>query len=1084
MITKKLLIFIFIFSIFPDLVTAQILVADINQANEGSNPVSIRNNTEQLTFFANAEEGFALYVLEKESLIPELVHSLSKANLGTTLWASSLIDHHIYFVTNVKDTLYYQQSNILTKETKIFARLPMEGMGTGTIGYFTKLGTSIYFIHRAIQPTRFQLWKLDPETLTSEEIETFSINSFPRDLTVFNGAIYFTMGGGQEKGEVWKFDGTEASLLIDTDGINSADNYGTSELVPYKDHLFFIPYSPEFGYEIWRTDGTTEGTAIFKDFAKGNSSGSNNLTVINDLLYFTAKDSLAGFELHVSDGTIVGTDVYVDAEVGEENGGGFGYIAKNGIFYYSRFSDVGRELWRTDGTQKGTFILKDIYEGSRSGLEQYSQFIFLGDELIFTANDGITGLEFWRTDGTQEGTKRWLDLFTGPDESEIRGLQIFNNQLYFSAEDLQFGIELWKTDGTTSGTQLVADLNKRQSASSTPHRFNISNGKLYFTALTSATGFELFSTEGTSNTTKIVKDIHTGKESNFIDKITSLGGNIYFSAESHSEGNGLWRSDGTAEGTYMLKDNAGEIRFGGMGGTTRLKDFIITKGYIYGKGQSLVRSDGTSEGTEIIKILEPNRGVNGINNDFVNLGDTILLFSDGHPDFGPELWRTDGTPNGTYVLKNIRLLNDDRFHINRLNNFNGIAYFKADDGFSGEKVWRSDGTEQGTFALSNNIGSIRDIVYLNGEIFFTAYNSNARKYFLAKVSPDDKTTEIIYLFGLGRDFKYFQSLRVMNNQLFFVAYNDDSGQVLLRYDPSNYETEILKDNDAVFDETIRYLTVIDSVLVFSSNNEQSGSELWISDGTIAGTRMKSDINPGGASSNPSHFYPYEEFIYFSADAGNGIGTELYKFSPLDKDNDGYLPPEDLDDANPLVNIEGTSLKCDTLLSSMNDRWIFTGAYISDSSLSSNGKVDNSSIVVLGASKNVTLTEGFHAENGCNLTVKILSCNSESISSTFETTTIGVADLTTTKTPNFLVKVQPNPFNFNTSFIIELSNEKIVDLLIFDLNGRLVTQINRKKALSKGEHEFSIDTSKWQQGMYIAMIQIGAEIYTQKLILVR
>jgi ELWxxDGT repeat protein len=55
-------------------------------------------------------------------------------------------------------------------------------------------------------------------------------------------------------------------------------------------------------------------------------------------------------------------------------------------------------------------------------------------------------------------------------------------------------------------------------------------------------------------------------------------------------------------------------------------------------------------------------------------------------------------------------------------------------------------------------------------------------------------------------------------------------------------------------------------LIFSGNSAQ-GRELWISDGTAAGTTLLKDINPGAESSNPSDFIITEDYVYFFANGG-------------------------------------------------------------------------------------------------------------------------------------------------------------------------------------------------------------------------
>ena len=55
-------------------------------------------------------------------------------------------------------------------------------------------------------------------------------------------------------------------------------------------------------------------------------------------------------------------------------------------------------------------------------------------------------------------------------------------------------------------------------------------------------------------------------------------------------------------------------------------------------------------------------------------------------------------------------------------------------------------------------------------------------------------------------------------------------------------------------------------LYFSANDGTSGRELWVSDGTAAGTGLVNDINPTG-NSFPKNFFIYNNLLFFVADDG-------------------------------------------------------------------------------------------------------------------------------------------------------------------------------------------------------------------------
>ena len=72
---------------------------------------------------------------------------------------------------------------------------------------------------------------------------------------------------------------------------------------------YFVADTPEFGTEIWKTDGTTGGTSIVKDVDPGPQN-ENNIHIVGSIgsvLYFTASFSGAIGTLWQTDGTSAGT---------------------------------------------------------------------------------------------------------------------------------------------------------------------------------------------------------------------------------------------------------------------------------------------------------------------------------------------------------------------------------------------------------------------------------------------------------------------------------------------------------------------------------------------------------------------------------------------------------------------------------------------------------------------------------------------------------------------------------------------------------------------------------------------------------
>lgn len=150
-------------------------------------------------------------------------------------------------------------------------------------------------------------------------------------------------------------------------------------------------------------------------------------------------------------------------------------------------------------------------------------------------------------------------------------------------------------------------------------------------------------------------------------------------------------------------------------------------------------TDGTEEGTMLLKDIYPGAGNSSLPGDFtVYNGKMYFSATVGVVDggSGKELWVTDGTTAGTQLFKDIRpgggSSNPDYFIV-----FNDKLYFSAIDGTHGAELWVSDGTEEGTQLLKDiNVGSVgstlRNPIVYNGKLYFGAIDgTNGRELWVS-----------------------------------------------------------------------------------------------------------------------------------------------------------------------------------------------------------------------------------------------------------------------------------------------------------------------------------------------------------------
>jgi ELWxxDGT repeat protein len=133
-----------------------------------------------------------------------------------------------------------------------------------------------------------------------------------------------------------------------------------------------------------------------------------------------------------------------------------------------------------------------------------------------------------------------------------------------------------------------------------------------------------------------------------------LGNRYIFSGSSAATGSELFITDGTPAGTNLIKD----ILIGNAGSDPA--EFALLNGYLYftaatdAFGRELWRTDGTSAGTTLVKDINPGSIASNLKGDY-NLYSTgtYLLFSAQGNQEGMELWKSDGTVNGTVMVKAI-----------------------------------------------------------------------------------------------------------------------------------------------------------------------------------------------------------------------------------------------------------------------------------------------------------------------------------------------------------------------------------------------------------------------------------------------
>lgn len=130
---------------------------------------------------------------------------------------------------------------------------------------------------------------------------------FYDQIGVWNGKVFFKADDGEHGVELWKTDGTTGGTELVKDiypgsntsfGSYNTNDYGDNKVMFAQDKFFFYAKPDEAtGFELFESDGTSDGTKLIQDINPGpNSSDVRFQFIYNNQLYFSASDGDNGDE--------------------------------------------------------------------------------------------------------------------------------------------------------------------------------------------------------------------------------------------------------------------------------------------------------------------------------------------------------------------------------------------------------------------------------------------------------------------------------------------------------------------------------------------------------------------------------------------------------------------------------------------------------------------------------------------------------------------------------------------------------------------------------------------------------------------
>ena len=395
------------------------------------------------------------------------------------------------------------------------------------------------------------------------------------------------------------------------------------------------------------------------------------------------------------------------------------------LYFPGHNGDFDTELWRSDGTEAGTYEVLDL---NPSGRANTKRFVVINDELYFLADSMNVSEQLFKTDGTEEGTE-WLADVDDANGETTHMLTASGDRLFYRTYRTGIGTELWTSDGTSAGTQMVINLS--QEYSSFPHELTDFNGILIFATETAGTTIGgLNRTDGTAANTIKIGDATPGG-------IVVVGDTLYFRSTFEDYGPELARATlepGSIEMVGDLNPGAGGANIFNL---TQVDHRIFFRAYHPDYGAELWAYNLNTGEIYLVKDIWPGSSGSSFPDQLISYqGNLIFNAHDG--TYGEELWISDGTEEGTKMLKNINVeVGGPPYGNAQPTQFYEAAdllFFSADDGINGRELWQTDGTEAGTKMVYNigysyNSSDPGNFTEINGYLFFHAfYNSAYRLY--------------------------------------------------------------------------------------------------------------------------------------------------------------------------------------------------------------------------------------------------------------------------------------------------------------------------------------------------------------------
>ena len=264
-----------------------------------------------------------------------------------------------------------------------------------------------------------------------------------------------------------------------------------------------------------------------------------------------------------------------------------------------------------------------------------------------------------------------------------------------------------------------------------------------------------------------------------------------------------------------------------------------------------------------------------------------LYFPGYDPIHGVELWRSDGTATGTYMVTDLNQ-NGEGFRLFapgheqyqlQIVEMEGSLYFAGYDNAGQPRLMQSDGTSQGTGPVGHFTFQ-PDAYYVYNDRLF--WSSRAETIPQGLWSTDGTYGGTVLLKGYPTPERIISTFVGMGEDIYYFVYNDASRETVL-WKSNGTMPGTLPVKELVYpQDTFPVMgAVFGNRLFFNGYDPSHGFELWQTDGTTKGTDIVQDYLPDSVSLHPNFFVSGADTLFFTSNEASSK-TYVYKYINQEK----------------------------------------------------------------------------------------------------------------------------------------------------------------------------------------------------------